>query len=280
MYGPFTNEQLLGRAHRRPPRRGRPRHQVRHRARPDGPASRGINGTPDYVRAAVRRVACSRLGVDHIDLYYQHRVDPTDADRGDRRARMAELVPPGKVRHLGLSEAAPETIRRAHAVHPITAAAVPSTRCGPATPRTASLAACRELGIGLVAYSPLGRGFLTGADHRRSTTSPPTTSAATTRASRARTSRSNLDLVDEVERARGGEGRHARAARARLGARAGRRRRADPRHQAPRRTSRRTSPPRTSTLTADDLAAIDKLAIGSDVAGTRYAAETMGSLNR
>jgi len=126
---------------------------------PDG-ASRGINGTPEYVRAACD-ASLERLGVDHIDLYYQHRVDPKVAIE-ETVGAMAELVAAGKVRHLGLSEASANTIRRAAQVHPI--AALQSeyslwTRDLEAT----ILPACKELGIGVVAYSPLGRGFLTGA---------------------------------------------------------------------------------------------------------------------
>jgi aryl-alcohol dehydrogenase-like predicted oxidoreductase len=126
---------------------------------PDG-ASLGINGTPEYVQAACN-ASLQRLGVDHIDLYYQHRVDPKVAIE-ETVGAMAELVRAGKVRHLGLSEASAGTIRRAAKVHPI--AALQSeyslwTRDLEAT----ILPACEELGIGVVAYSPLGRGFLTGA---------------------------------------------------------------------------------------------------------------------
>src|SRR5271165_5062322 len=129
---------------------------------PDG-AFLGVNGTPAYVRAACD-ASLARLGVDHIDLYYQHRVDPRVAIE-ETVGAMADLVQAGKVRHLGLSEASANTIRRAAAVHPI--AALQSefslwTRDLEAT----VLPACEELGIGVVAYSPLGRGFLTGAFKR------------------------------------------------------------------------------------------------------------------
>ena len=118
MYGPFTNEELVGRAIA-----GR-RDQVVvatkfGNVRGEDGSRLGVNGTPDYVRAGVRRVA-ERLGVDHIDLYYQHRVDP-DTPIEETVGAMAELVDAGKVRYLGLSEASPDTIRRAHAVHPISA---------------------------------------------------------------------------------------------------------------------------------------------------------------
>jgi aryl-alcohol dehydrogenase-like predicted oxidoreductase len=126
---------------------------------PDG-AFLGINGTPQYVRAACD-ASLQRLGIDHIDLYYQHRVDPKVAIE-ETVGAMADLVKSGKVRHLGLSEASAQTIRRAVRVHPITALQSEFslwTRDLEAT----ILPACEELGIGLVAYSPLGRGFLTGA---------------------------------------------------------------------------------------------------------------------
>src|SRR5256884_9760956 len=159
MYGPHTNEQLLGRA-----LRGHREHAIiatkfgilRDPARPD---HRGISGTPDYVRKACEE-SLRRLGVDVIDLYYQHRVDP-DTPIEDTVGAMAELVRKGKVRFLGLSEAGAETIRRAHAVHPITALQSEYS-LWTRDPEKEVLGVCRELGIGLVPYSPLGRGFLTG----------------------------------------------------------------------------------------------------------------------
>ena len=159
MYGPFTNELLVGRAIS-----GR-RDEVQvatkfgNERRPDG-SRVGINGRPDYVRSACD-ASLQRLGVDHIDLYYQHRVDrsvPIEETVG----AMKELVEAGKVRHLGLSEASAATIRRAHAVHPITAL---QTEYSLFTRELEGeiLPTIRELGIGLVPYSPLGRGILTGA---------------------------------------------------------------------------------------------------------------------
>jgi aryl-alcohol dehydrogenase-like predicted oxidoreductase len=159
MYGVGANERLLGKVlktRRNEVVLATKFGQVRG---PDG-ASRGINGTPDYVQAACN-ASLQRLGVDHIDLYYQHRVDPTVAIE-ETVGAMAELVRAGKVRHLGLSEASASTIRRAAKVHPITALQSEYslwTRDLEAT----ILPACEELGIGVVAYSPLGRGFLTGA---------------------------------------------------------------------------------------------------------------------
>jgi aryl-alcohol dehydrogenase-like predicted oxidoreductase len=160
MYGPFTNEELVGRAIA-----GR-RDQVvlatkfcNQRA-PDG-SRIGINGRPEYVRSACD-ASLKRLGVEHIDLYYQHRVD-TDTPIEDTVGAMAELVTAGKVRHLGLSEAAPATIRRAHAVHPITALQTEWSLWTRDPETDGVLDTVRELGIGFVAYSPLGRGFLSGA---------------------------------------------------------------------------------------------------------------------
>jgi aryl-alcohol dehydrogenase-like predicted oxidoreductase len=158
MYGPFTNEQLVGRAVA-----GRRDEVVLatkfgNERRADG-SRVGINGRPEYVRAACD-ASLERLGVDHIDLYYQHRVDTTVRIE-DTVGAMAELVAAGKVKHLGLSEAAPETIRRAHAVHPI-AALQTEYSLWSRDPEDEILGVVRELGIGFVAYSPLGRGFLTG----------------------------------------------------------------------------------------------------------------------
>jgi aryl-alcohol dehydrogenase-like predicted oxidoreductase len=119
----------------------------------------GIDGRPEYVRQACE-ASLKRLGVDTIDLYYQHRVDPNTPIE-DTVGAMAELVREGKVRHIGLSEAAPETIRRAHKMHPITALQTEYSLWS-REPEDELLATVRELGIGFVAYSPLGRGFLTG----------------------------------------------------------------------------------------------------------------------
>jgi aryl-alcohol dehydrogenase-like predicted oxidoreductase len=160
MYGPFTNEKLVGRAIA-----GR-RDEVVLATKfgnvrdPDDPTKRSINGRPEYVRQACD-ASLARLGVDHIDLYYQHRVDrqtPIEETVG----AMAELVAAGKVRYLGLSEASAETIRRAHAVHRISALQTEYS-IWTRDPEAEILPTTRELGIGFVPYSPLGRGFLTGA---------------------------------------------------------------------------------------------------------------------
>ena len=160
MYGPFTNEQLVGRAIK-----GRRREvflatKFGIQRDPADPARRGFNGRPEYVRSACD-ASLKRLGVDHIDLYYQHRVDPATPIE-DTVGAMGELVRAGKVRHLGLSEAGPATLRRACAVHPITALQTEYS-LWTRDPENEILATCDALGIGFVAYSPLGRGFLTGA---------------------------------------------------------------------------------------------------------------------
>jgi aryl-alcohol dehydrogenase-like predicted oxidoreductase len=174
MYGPFTNEKLVGRAI------ADRRDQVQlatkfgNERREDG-SWVGINGRPEYVRSACD-ASLQRLGVDHIDLYYQHRVDRT-VPIEETVGAMAELVEAGKVTHLGLSEASAETVRRAHATHPITALQSEYSLFTRDL-EDAVLPTLRELGIGLVPYSPLGRGLLTGsitttsgadaeADHRR-----------------------------------------------------------------------------------------------------------------
>ncbi|MET3935751.1 aldo/keto reductase [Arthrobacter sp. OAP107] len=158
MYGPFTNEQLVGRAIA-----GRRSDVVLatkfgNERRDDG-SWVGINGRPEYVRSACD-ASLQRLGVDHIDLYYQHRVDKT-VPIEDTVGAMAELVEAGKVRYLGLSEASADTIRRAHAVHPITALQTEYS-LWEREPETKVFPVLAELGIGFVPYSPLGRGFLTG----------------------------------------------------------------------------------------------------------------------
>ncbi len=158
MYGPFKNEELLGRALRGKRDRVVLATKFGNERRPDG-SWVGVNGRPEYVRSSCDG-SLKRLGVDTIDLYYQHRVDPAVAIE-DTVGAMAELVRQGKVRYLGLSEAGPGTIRRAHAVHPISAL---QTEYSLWTRDAAEqiLPTVRELGIGFVAYSPLGRGFLTG----------------------------------------------------------------------------------------------------------------------
>ena len=159
MYGPHTNEMLVGKA-----LAGRRDEAVIATKfgivrDPGYPAKRSVNGRPEYVRQACEG-SLSRLGVDHIDLYYQHRVDP-DTPIEETVGAMDQLVAEGKVRYLGLSEAAPDTIRRAQAVHPISALQTEYSVWS-RDPEREILPTLRELGIGFVPYSPLGRGFLTG----------------------------------------------------------------------------------------------------------------------
>jgi len=157
MYGPYTNEKLVGRAIAG--RRDEVILATKFGLVRTENGRRSINGRPAYVRAACD-ASLQRLGVDHIDLYYLHRVDP-NTPIADTVGAMAELVRAGKVRYLGLSEAAPQTIRRAHAVHPISALQTEYS-LWTRDPEDEILPTVRALGIGFVAYSPLGRGFLSG----------------------------------------------------------------------------------------------------------------------
>ena len=161
MYGPHTNERLVGRAikDRRDEVFLATKFAIRIEPGPDGTPIRSIDGRPEYVRAACD-ASLQRLGVDHIDLYYQHRVDPNTPIE-ETVGAMAELVAAGKVRHLGLSEASAQTIRRAHEVHPI-AAVQSEYSLWTRDVEAEIMPTLDELGIALVAYSPLGRGFLSG----------------------------------------------------------------------------------------------------------------------
>ncbi|MGI8633436.1 MAG: aldo/keto reductase [Solirubrobacterales bacterium] len=195
MYGPFTNEKLVGRE--LGPHRDDVVIATKFGIQRDEDGSMlGVSGHPDYVHEACE-ASLKRLGIDTIDLYYQHRVDP-DVAIEETVGAMAELVEQGKVRHLGLSEAAPDTIRRAHEVHPITALQTEYSLWS-RDPEDEILPTVRELGIGFVAYSPLGRGFLSGrfesfedlpeGDYRRQ--SPRFQGENFDR---------NLELVDEIKR--------------------------------------------------------------------------------
>jgi aryl-alcohol dehydrogenase-like predicted oxidoreductase len=193
MYGPFTNEKLVGRAID-----GRREDVVLAtkfgNERGEDGSFLGINGKPEYVHKACD-ASLRRLGVDHIDLYYQHRVDKT-VPIEETIGAMAELVEQGKVRYVGLSEASPDTIRRAHAVHPISALQTEYS-LWTRDPEATVLPTVRELGIGFVAYSPLGRGFLSGA-----ISGPDDLEEGDFRRNNPRFQRGNLDknleLVDRV----------------------------------------------------------------------------------
>jgi aryl-alcohol dehydrogenase-like predicted oxidoreductase len=194
MYGPHTNEELVGRAIR-----GR-RDEVVLATKfgivrdPGDPRLRGVNGSPQYVREACEG-SLRRLGVETIDLYYQHRVDPSTPIE-DTVGAMANLVRAGKVRYLGLSEAAPGTIRRAHAVHPVTALQTEYSLWS-RDPEDELLSLCAELGISFVAYSPLGRGFLTGAIRSPDGLDPDDFRRTSPRF-QGENFRKNLELVEEA----------------------------------------------------------------------------------
>jgi aryl-alcohol dehydrogenase-like predicted oxidoreductase len=161
MYGPYTNEELIGKAI------AGKRNQVFLASKfgivrdPANPGARGVNGRPEYIRQSIDG-SLKRLGVDTLDLYYQHRIDPQVAIE-ETVGAMAELVSAGKVRYLGLSEASVATLERAHKVHPISALQSEYSLWSRDQEENGCLAACRRLGIAFVPYSPLGRGFLTGA---------------------------------------------------------------------------------------------------------------------
>jgi len=192
-YGPSTNERLVGRAVA--DRRDRVAIATKFGfvRKPDGTFV-GVSGRPEYVRQACD-ASLQRLGVNHIDLYYQHRVDPT-VPIEDTVGAMAELVRAGKVRYLGLSEAAPATIRRAHATHPISALQTEYSLWS-RDPEDEILPTCRELGIGFVAYSPLGRGLLSGQIKRYEDLAPDDWRRSNPRFQGENFTR-NLDLVARI----------------------------------------------------------------------------------
>ena len=195
VYGPHKNEELVGRAIK-----GK-RAQVVLATKfgivrdPANPNVRGVNGKPDYVCQACES-SLRRLGVETIDLYYQHRVDPATPIE-ETVGAMSALVKEGKVRYLGLSEAGPETLRRAVKIHPITALQTEYS-LWTRDPESAVLPTCRELGIGFVAYSPLGRGFLTG-QFRRFEDLPADDYRRQTPRFQGENFQKNLDLVRRVE---------------------------------------------------------------------------------
>jgi aryl-alcohol dehydrogenase-like predicted oxidoreductase len=197
MYGPHTNEQLVGKAIK-----GR-REQVFLATKfgivrdPSDPTRRGISGKADYVRSACEG-SLQRLGVDHIDLYYQHRVD-TSTPIEETVGAMAELVRAGKVRHLGLSEAGAANVRRAYAVHPIAALQNEWSLWSRDLEQNGQLSTARELGISIVAYSPLGRGFLTGAIQSPEDFAPDDFRRSSPRFM-GENFQKNLDLVRHIEK--------------------------------------------------------------------------------
>ncbi|MEI5688825.1 aldo/keto reductase [Sphingomonas kyungheensis] len=274
MYGVGANEELVGRV-------------VRERrewvvvatkfgiVRDADGSARGINGRPDYVRQACD-ASLRRTGLDIIDLYYQHRVDP-DVPIEETVGAMAELVAAGKVKYLGLSEAAPETIRRAHAVHPITALQTEYSLWS-RDPEEAILPLVRELGIGFVPYSPLGRGFLTGEIR-----TPDDLAADDTRRNHPRFQGEafarNLDLVAAIGTMAADKGcTPAQLALAWVLAQG------EDIVPIPGTKRRRYLEDNLGaldvTLTADELARIDTILPPGAASGTRYPAATMASVNR
>jgi aryl-alcohol dehydrogenase-like predicted oxidoreductase len=275
MYGPHTNEELLGRFLRGKRDRvvlATKFGVVRDR---ENPAIRGISGRPEYVRSACEG-SLRRLGVDTIDLYYQHRVDP-ETPIEETVGAMARLVDEGKVRYLGLSEAAPETLRRASAVHPITALQTEYSLWS-RDPEDGILDACRELGVGFVAYSPLGRGFLTGQIKRYEDLAPDDFRRHSPRFQGENFQR-NLDLVRHIEEIAAGKGcTPAQLALAWVLAQGedivpipGTKR---------RKYLEENAGAVDVTLTPEDLRRIDEAAPKGAAAGTRYPEASMAAVNR
>src|ERR687890_1081392 len=274
-YGPFTNEKLVGRAI------ADRRDQVTlatkfgNERKEDG-TRLGVNGRPEYVRKACD-ASLSRLGVDHIDLYYQHRVDP-DTPIEETWGAMKELVEAGKVRHLGISEAAPETIRRANAVHPITALQTEYSLWSRDV-EDEILPAVRELGIGFVPYSPLGRGFLTG--RWRSIEDMPEDDTRSARFPRfaEENFKKNLELADRVREVADGKGiTPGQLALAWLLAQG------DDIVPIPGTKRRKYLEENAGaagvTLSADDLAGIEEAMPRGSAAGERYTEEQMRAVGR
>jgi aryl-alcohol dehydrogenase-like predicted oxidoreductase len=275
MYGPFTNERLVGKAIA-----GRRDEVVLAtkfgNVRGEDGSFRGVSGTPDYVREACD-ASLSRLGVDHIDLYYQHRVDP-ETPIEETVGAMKELVEAGKVRYLGLSEAGTETIRKAHAVHPISALQSEYSLFTRDV-EDEILPTVRELGIGFVPYSPLGRGFLTG--RWRSIEDMPEEDTRSARFPRfaEENFKKNLELADRVREVAEGKGiTPGQLALAWLLAQG------DDIVPIPG-TKRREYLEENAgaagvTLTEDDLASIEEAMPRGSAAGERYTEEQMRAVGR
>ncbi len=272
IYGPFTNEVLVGRAIRDRRHRVVLATKFGNMRSADG-RFLGINGRPEYVRQACD-ASLTRLGVAEIDVYYQHRVDP-DTPIEETVGAMADLVKAGKVRHLGLSEAAPATVRRANAVHPI-AALQTEYSLWSRDPEGELLDACRELGIAFVAYSPLGRGFLTGRYRSIDDLAPDDWRRNNPRF-QGENFQKNLDLVGKVQQLAKAKGSTpAQLALAWLLSRG--------EHVIPIPGSTRierveeNAGATSVTLSADDIRSLDALA--PTVAGERYPVGGMRAVNR
>ena len=277
VYGPFTNEVLVGKAFR--PMRDKVKIATKFgfniAETIDGPKQEpGLNSRPEHVRT-VAEASLQRLGTDVIDLYYQHRVDP-DVPIEDTVGAMADLVREGKVRTLGLSEASVATIRRAHAVHPI-AAVQSEYSLWTRDPENGVLDVCRELGIGFVPFSPLGRGFLPVRSNRR-TSSARTIFAAACPASRKRTSGAIWPLSRNSR-----SWRPTRARRQRNSRSPGSCTRAISSCRSPARARSQIwkpmSPPRASCSVTPRLAEIGALVSPDQIAGERYTEAGMATTN-
>ncbi|MBV8757147.1 MAG: aldo/keto reductase [Deltaproteobacteria bacterium] len=273
MYGPHTNEELVGRAIA--DRRDRVVLATKFGVVRGPNNARAINGKPDYVKQACD-ASLRRLRVEHIDLYYQHRVDP-ETPIEDTVGAMADLVREGKVRTIGLSEAGSETIRRANRVHPITALQTEYS-IWTRDPEDGVLATCRELGIGFVAYSPLGRGFLTGQIKKQDDLAADDFRRFSPRF-QGENFFKNLELVDHITALAAHKGvAPSQLALAWVLARGkdivpipGTKR---------RRWLEENVGAEQITLTPDELAKIDAVAPKGVAAGERYPAQVMSSVNR
>jgi aryl-alcohol dehydrogenase-like predicted oxidoreductase len=275
MYGPHTNEELVGRAIRG--RRGEVVLATKFGIvrDPNDATRRGISGRPEYVRQACDG-SLKRLGVDHVDVYYQHRVDP-EVPIEDTVGAMSRLVEEGKVRFIGLSEAGAQTIRRAHAVHPITALQSEYSLWSRDI-EDEIIPAIRELGIGLVAYSPLGRGFLTGR-FRSIDELPEDDFRRHSPRFQGENFQKNLDLVRHIEEIAASKGCTASQL-----ALAWVHSRGDDVVPIPGTKRRKYLEENVAALdvqlTADDLARIEEIAPKGVAAGERYPAAAMSSIGR
>ncbi|RRA49240.1 aldo/keto reductase [Acidipila sp. EB88] len=275
MYGPHTNEELLGRVFQ-----GR-RSEVTLATKfgiqrdKDDPSKTSVNGRPAYVKQACE-ASLKRLGTDHIDLYYQHRVDP-DVPIEETVGAMAELVQAGKVKYLGLSEAAPETIRRAHKTHPISALQTEYSLWS-RDPEEELLELTRSLGIGFVAYSPLGRGFLTGQIKSESDLEPGDWRRSNPRF-QGENFRKNLELVGKLEELARSKGVKASQLALAWTLQQGE-------HIVPIPGTKRVqyleenADASAITLSASELREIDEIAPANAAVGSRYTEAMMHALNR
>ena len=274
IYGPYTNEELVGRALQG--KRDRVLLATKFGIlRSEDPSFRGISGRPEYVRKACD-ASLKRLGVDHIDLYYQHRVDP-EVPIEETVGAMGRLVEAGKVRFLGLSEAGPDTIRRAHAEHPITALQTEYSLWS-REPEDEIIPTTRELGIGFVPYSPLGRGFLTGR-FRTIEDLPEDDFRRTSPRFQGENFARNLDLVARIEEIARGKGcTPAQLALAWVLAQG------EDMVPIPGTKRRKYLEENAAALdvelTPDDLARIDEVAPRGVAAGERYPEAALKNLNR